>query len=384
MFFDKLFVLEEDPDQTPIANNNNQQGENPKTLNSPTKLVIPRFLAKSSNTYFRRVTQDDIDKTKNKLKSKPESDNKTKSKKHKSTKSIHNRKHSMDSLQLQKDLHSNGDTPPEDANNDLAVVPETNRDNLRTDRTTSNTLTSDRTKPRMRPLNLGRRLPEFGSIGSQYSDRSRAGLISSHRTTVNFGEITGFHDESVNPGTSTRRVKDQDQDGEEERIPSVILDAMSRKEGSPEKERASLNQIPEEDNIYENTMKHHKRRGNSMFLAPGTAFAGIYETLETSSNMGTSKIENLETVVTSPGIEQSGNQQCLICFDKGTDAVFMECGHGGVCYECSLEIWKTTAECFLCRKKITQVLQIDSKQKIGKNIIKVISATQMVLGQEQN
>ncbi len=311
-------------------------------------------MAKSSNTYFRRVTQDDIDKTKNKLNSKTGSA-KTKAKKHKSTKSIHNRKHSMDSLQLKKDLWSNGDTPPEDANNDLAVVPETNRDDIKTDRTT-NTLTTDRPRPRMRPLNLGRRLPEFGSIGSQYSDRSRAGLMSSQRTTVNFGEITGFHDESVNPGTTTRRVKDPDQDGEEEeRIPSVILDAMSRKEGSPEKERerSSLNQIPEEDNIHENTMKYHKRRGHSMYIAPGTTFPGIYETLETSSNMGTSKMENLETVVTSPGIEQSGNQQCLICFDKGTDAVFMECGHGGVCYECSLEIWKTTAECFLCRKVIS-------------------------------
>ena len=299
-------------------------------------------MAKSSNTYFRRVTQDDIDKTKNKLKSQPEN-TKVKSKKHKSTKSIHHRKHSMDSLQLKKDLWSQGEIPNEGANNDLAVVQETNRDNLGTDRT----MTNDKPKPRMRPLNLSRRLPEFGGIGSQNSDRSRAGLISSQRTTVNFGEITGFHDESVNPGTTTRRVRDQD--GEEEKIPSVILDAMNRKEESPEKRRSSLNQIPEEDNIYEKTMKYHKRRGNSMYLAPGTAFPGIYETLETSSNMGASKIENLETV-TSPGIEQSANQQCLICFDKGTDAVFMECGHGGVCYECSLEIWKTTAECFLCRK----------------------------------
>lgn len=41
---------------------------------------------------------------------------------------------------------------------------------------------------------------------------------------------------------------------------------------------------------------------------------------------------------------------CLVCFDKPPDAVFMECGHGGVCYECSLEVWKNTGECFLCRK----------------------------------
>lgn len=27
----------------------------------------------------------------------------------------------------------------------------------------------------------------------------------------------------------------------------------------------------------------------------------------------------------------------------------MECGHGGICYDCSLEVWKTTGECYLCR-----------------------------------
>ena len=25
-------------------------------------------------------------------------------------------------------------------------------------------------------------------------------------------------------------------------------------------------------------------------------------------------------------------QNCLICYDKPPDAVFMECGHGGICY----------------------------------------------------
>jgi len=33
---------------------------------------------------------------------------------------------------------------------------------------------------------------------------------------------------------------------------------------------------------------------------------------------------------------------CLICFENPCDSVFLECGHGGVCYECSLDIWKTT------------------------------------------
>lgn len=50
-------------------------------------------------------------------------------------------------------------------------------------------------------------------------------------------------------------------------------------------------------------------------------------------------------------INESMNN-CIICFENIPDAVFMECGHGGICYECSLELWKTTGECYLCRNVI--------------------------------
>jgi hypothetical protein len=41
---------------------------------------------------------------------------------------------------------------------------------------------------------------------------------------------------------------------------------------------------------------------------------------------------------------------CLVCFDRGPDAVIMNCGHGGLCYECAMDIWEKTGECYLCRK----------------------------------
>ena len=64
---------------------------------------------------------------------------------------------------------------------------------------------------------------------------------------------------------------------------------------------------------------------------------------------------------------EKSNINCLICFDKTPDSVFMECGHGGlscifhkhiyllllflgICYECALDVWKTTGLCYLCRK----------------------------------
>ena len=52
----------------------------------------------------------------------------------------------------------------------------------------------------------------------------------------------------------------------------------------------------------------------------------------------------------------------------------MPCGHGGVCLECSLDLWKKTGECFLCRNKIESVLEIDVGNRVGE-YLKIISET---------
>ena len=33
----------------------------------------------------------------------------------------------------------------------------------------------------------------------------------------------------------------------------------------------------------------------------------------------------------------------------------MDCGHGGVCYDCALEIWYISNKCHMCREKIKSV-----------------------------
>jgi hypothetical protein len=38
----------------------------------------------------------------------------------------------------------------------------------------------------------------------------------------------------------------------------------------------------------------------------------------------------------------------------------------GLCYQCSLDIWKKTGECYLCRKKIKKIVKIDTSKKLGK------------------
>lgn len=69
---------------------------------------------------------------------------------------------------------------------------------------------------------------------------------------------------------------------------------------------------------------------------------------------------------------------CLICFDKDADAVIMDCGHGGICYGCCIELFKKKQGCYLCRKPILQVLQIEINKGSGEEQqIKVISCTKM-------
>lgn len=83
-------------------------------------------------------------------------------------------------------------------------------------------------------------------------------------------------------------------------------------------------------------------------------------------------------------LNESTDNLCKICFGMEPDAIFMDCGHGGVCYECSLDVWKTTEECYLCRKEIKQVLQVEVNKKGKKGFYKVIACTQVEDDDENN
>ena len=54
----------------------------------------------------------------------------------------------------------------------------------------------------------------------------------------------------------------------------------------------------------------------------------------------------------------------------------MPCGHGGICEDCSIDIWKTHGNCPFCRDKISQCLEYEiqtNKEKQNK-VLKVIGA----------
>ena len=43
---------------------------------------------------------------------------------------------------------------------------------------------------------------------------------------------------------------------------------------------------------------------------------------------------------------------CIICFTNQANSVLLDCGHGGVCIECSLDAMKQNNVCVLCRKEV--------------------------------
>ena len=51
---------------------------------------------------------------------------------------------------------------------------------------------------------------------------------------------------------------------------------------------------------------------------------------------------------------------CCICFDGLANAVIMNCGHGGICYDCGKSILELTKNdlrvCHLCREPLLFIL----------------------------
>ena len=51
----------------------------------------------------------------------------------------------------------------------------------------------------------------------------------------------------------------------------------------------------------------------------------------------------------------SGDHSCQICFEDDRSTAMLPCGHGGLCWDCGLQIYALTEECPMCRTKIELV-----------------------------
>ena len=50
---------------------------------------------------------------------------------------------------------------------------------------------------------------------------------------------------------------------------------------------------------------------------------------------------------------------CYICYENSPNAVLVNCGHGGICYNCAMLIMKKSSECMECRTKFDAVYKVD-------------------------
>lgn len=58
--------------------------------------------------------------------------------------------------------------------------------------------------------------------------------------------------------------------------------------------------------------------------------------------------------------ENPEDSLCFICFTNEPNAVFLDCGHGGVCLSCSIDAMKKKNTCTICRMLVVQILEIES------------------------
>ncbi|CAI2363515.1 unnamed protein product [Moneuplotes crassus] len=70
----------------------------------------------------------------------------------------------------------------------------------------------------------------------------------------------------------------------------------------------------------------------------------------------------------------SFDKKCLICYEKTPDSVIMECGHGGICYDCCCQMLMGSAndnKCHFCREEILCIFKLDTN--VNDNKFRVIS-----------
>eukprot|EP00746_Dinoflagellata_sp_MGD_P151052 gnl/MRDRNA2_/MRDRNA2_82750_c0_seq1.p1 gnl/MRDRNA2_/MRDRNA2_82750_c0~~gnl/MRDRNA2_/MRDRNA2_82750_c0_seq1.p1 ORF type:complete len:246 (+),score=37.83 gnl/MRDRNA2_/MRDRNA2_82750_c0_seq1:51-788(+) len=57
---------------------------------------------------------------------------------------------------------------------------------------------------------------------------------------------------------------------------------------------------------------------------------------------------------------------CEICCDNTANIVLLPCGHGDLCRQCTMAIWRRTGGfCHVCRQQIQRILELEEPLKVG-------------------
>ena len=81
------------------------------------------------------------------------------------------------------------------------------------------------------------------------------------------------------------------------------------------------------------------------------AFQRMHNKLGSETHAKNTQRESSERGSVNIDTGRSGEgAKCSICMENDANAVVMECGHGGICFECALVILDSTAVCHFCRE----------------------------------
>jgi len=124
--------------------------------------------------------------------------------------------------------------------------------------------------------------------------------------------------------------------------------------------RSCRNQVdPQKKYEVQNTENENKREFFSMISST------YFSQLENKSEEIVQKIEE-EDLENTSSLKQDENL-CYICEDNASNAILVECGHGGVCCECAKQIIEQRSTCMECRKPVKALYRIENySNQIGK------------------
>ena len=47
--------------------------------------------------------------------------------------------------------------------------------------------------------------------------------------------------------------------------------------------------------------------------------------------------------------DENSKECCMLCLERKSDAVILECGHANICFFCAFKVYRTHKLCHLCR-----------------------------------
>lgn len=112
-----------------------------------------------------------------------------------------------------------------------------------------------------------------------------------------------------------------------------------------------------------------KKKDNFVKYGPDTSRRDKFEITNMSIQEASARFRTSERTQE----ENPEDSLCFICFTNEPNAVFLDCGHGGVCLTCSIDAMKKNNSCTICRQVVVQILEIESLQNT-EGLFKVLNS----------